>query len=157
MNEILKIRYGRDLIESNIVKFYVLNGGWVGNFVRKSTGDSTQYILECGSKVNTFNINKDTELILDIEVLKCLDDAKLICRRRSTTQKIEGMDEFGKEVAEKLYNKFPNIDFFDLIEQFKSSFDAGCSKIVEEETDFMHKNMSIYHAVYSDIDISDIG
>lgn len=160
MNTKMKINTGRDLIESNILTFNVLNGGWKGNFIRNFTEDSKRYALECldynGYKVNTINIKKDTELNLDIEVLECLGSAKLVCRRHSTKQKIEGMDEFGKEIAEKLYNKFPNIDFFDLIEQFKSSFEIGCSKIIEEETDFMHKNMPIYHTVYSDIDMSDI-
>lgn len=69
----VKIKTGKDLIESNIFRFEVLNGCWIGRFYKDS--ESEEYILECMDYdedhiVNKRIIKEDTKLDFDVKVLE---------------------------------------------------------------------------------------
>lgn len=49
-------------------------------------------------------------------------------------KRLDGLDEFGKEVAEKLLKEYPTVDFFDLLYQFESSFRYEYSRAMARET-----------------------
>ena len=64
------------------------------------------------------------------QIIKRMDDGRL--------EKIpEGIDEFAREVANKLCDKYPNIDFFDLKYCFESTFNYEFTcRIAEESVDY---------------------
>jgi hypothetical protein len=48
--------------------------------------------------------------------------------------RINGINEFAKEIASNLLKKYPDIDFYDLMFQFEMQFRHECLKAMLKET-----------------------
>ena len=65
----MHIMTGKDLIDSHIIKFYVENGAWYGELIKKDE----QFLLLCkdgNTIVNTLKVNENSELDLYIKPIK---------------------------------------------------------------------------------------
>lgn len=73
----IKVNTGKDLINSDIVKFDVVNGAWIGELIQKNE----EYILlvkDYGNNlVRKMKITEESELDLLVEVLKTKEKPKL--------------------------------------------------------------------------------
>lgn len=69
----MHITTGKDLIDSHIIKFYVENGAWYGELIKKDE----QFLLLCkdgNTIVNTLKVNENSELDLYIKPIKYEQD-----------------------------------------------------------------------------------